>query len=418
MLVDLIYGKKIVKVDIKHPCKVEVINPKKIKLKDEKLILKKAFEKPLNSESFEDFISKSKKLLFIVNDGTRPTPTLKILDFIYPLISNHNDVNFIVAVGSHQPPTKKELNIIFGKYYDIYKDKIFIHDSKNNKNLSYFGKTKRGTEVFFNKIICEIKNIVTINSVEPHYFAGYTGGRKSFLPGIAGYKTIEMNHKFALNEKSCSLALNENPVHEDMMDAISFLKDLHIFSIQIVLTPDGNIYQATTGNINDSFFKAIKYANEIFCIKLKQKGNIVITVSPPPMDINLYQSQKALENGKMVLEKNGIIILVSQCINGIGDQIFYDLLSKASKPSEVLFYLNKEYKLGYHKSAKIADLATWADIWAVSGLDENVLKKAFIKSYHDVQSALDDALDNIKNRGKKPRIIVLPYGSLTVPYIK
>jgi nickel-dependent lactate racemase len=378
MLVDVTYGKKKLKIDIKYPCKV--INPKKIKLKNELLILKKAFEKPLNSVSFEDFVRNSKSLLFIVNDGTRLTPTFKILDFLNPIISNHNNVSFLVATGSHKAPTIEELKKIFGKYYEIYKEKIYIHDAKNESNLKYFGRTKRGTEVFFNKLVYEFKNIVVINSVEPHYFAGYTGGRKSFLPGVAGYRTIEMNHKFALNKKSGTIALKNNPVHEDMMDALNFLNNLHIFSIQIVLTPNGNIYQVITGNLNDSFLKAIKYANEVFCLKLKQKGNIVITVSSPPMDIDLYQSQKAIENGKFALEKNGIIILVAECTNGIGDQNFYDLLSKNSKPSDVISYLNKEYRLGYHKSAKIADLATWADIWAVTNLDKNILKKAFIKS--------------------------------------
>ena len=133
MSIDLTYGKKSIKVDIKQP--YEIIIPKKIKLKDEKVILKKAFEKPLNSESFGEFVDKSKRLLFIVNDGTRPTPTSKILDFLYPIISTHKDVNFIVATGSHRAPNEKEFRFIFGKYYDIYKEKIFVHDAKNEKNL-------------------------------------------------------------------------------------------------------------------------------------------------------------------------------------------------------------------------------------------------------------------------------------------
>jgi len=413
MQIDINYGKKIIKIDVPQPC--EVVTPKKIKLKDEKLILKNAFKKPLKSKSFEEFVSKSKHLLFIVNDGTRPTPTSKILDFLYPIISSHKNVSFIVATGSHRASNEKELHSIFGKYYEIYKEKIFIHDAKNDKNLRYFGKTKRGTEVSFNKFVYETGNVVVINSVEPHYFAGYTGGRKSFLPGVAGYKTIEMNHKFALNEQSCTLVLKGNTVHEDMIDAVSFLKNLRIFSIQLVLTSDGEIYQAITGDLEESFNEANNYANEIFCVKLRKKANIVLTVAPPPGDIDLYQSQKALENGKMALEKNGIIILVSDCPGGIGDQVFFDLLSKASKPQDVLSFLEKGYKLGYHKAAKIAELATKAQIWSVSGLDESVLKKAFIRKCSDVQSALNEAVEIIKKRGDDPYVIVLPYGSLTVP---
>jgi nickel-dependent lactate racemase len=415
MSIDLTYGKESKRVDVKQPC--QILIPKKIKLKDEKLILKKAFEKPLNSESFEDFLSKSNRLLFIVNDGTRPTPTSKILDFLYPILSTHKDVNFIVATGSHRPTNEKEFRFIFGKYYDIYKEKIFVHDAKNEKNLRHYGKTSRGTEVSFNKLVGEIGNIVLINSVEPHYFAGYTGGRKSFLPGVAGYKTIEMNHKFALNENSFTLGLEGNPVHEDMVEAVSFLKDLRMFSIQIVLTPQGDIYQVTTGNLNDSFSKAIDYANEIFCVPLAKKGNIVITVASPPGDIDLYQSQKALENGKLALEKDGVIILVSQCPGGIGDQVFFDLLSRASEPSEVLSFLKCGYKLGYHKAAKIAELRMKSEIWAVTDLDDALVKKAMMKPYSNIQKAVDDAINLIESKGKKSRIIVMPFGNLTVPKI-
>jgi nickel-dependent lactate racemase len=413
MLVDIPYGNKTLKLDIKH--QHEILIPKKLKLKDERVIIKSAFEKPLDSQSFEDFINKSDKILFIVNDGTRPTPTSKILDFLYPKISSIKDVKFIIAVGSHKASTDAELKKIFGKYYEIFKEKIIIHDSRNEKNLKYFGKTSRGTEVFFNKIIDDFNSIILINSVEPHYFAGYTGGRKSFLPGIAGFKTIEMNHKHALEKSSATLCLEGNPVHEDMMETIGFLKHLRIFSIQIVLTPDAKIFQITTGELNQSFLKAIDYANDIFCVKLKTKGNIVITAAPAPMDIDLYQSQKALENGKLALVDNGIIILVSECANGIGDQVFYDLLSKALKPNEVINFLNKEYELGYHKAAKIAELATKSQIWAVTSLDESILEKAFIRKCKNIKSALDEAVELIEKRGETPKVVVLPYGSLTVP---
>jgi nickel-dependent lactate racemase len=226
-----------------------------------------------------------------------------------------------------------------------------------------------------------------------------------------------MNHKFALDKNSATLALKGNPIHEDMMDSFRFLKDINIFSIQLVLTPEAKIYEVTTGDITESFNQAIKYANEIFCVPLKEKGNIVITAAPPPMDVDLYQSQKALENGKLALEKNGIIILVSQCPGGVGDKTFLDLLSRANSPNEVLKFMDEGYKLGYHKAAKIAELATRSDIWAVTSLDENIVKKAFMKPYLDIQIALDDAVETIKKRGIKPKIVVMPFGSLTVPLI-
>jgi nickel-dependent lactate racemase len=256
-----------------------------------------------------------------------------------------------------------------------------------------------------------------INSVEPHYFAGYTGGRKSFLPGVAGYETIEHNHSFALSKDSCALCLKGNPVNEDMIDSVKLIeKDVNVFSIQIVLTPERKLYKITTGNLHDSFNKAVEYANNLFCKPITKKGNIVITVASPPMDINLYQSQKALENGKLALQKNGVIILVSKCYNGVGPDEFLKLLSKSDKPETVLDTLKKEYKLGYHKSGKIAELASWADIYAVTDIKEELVKKAFIKPFKNIQDAIDAAVKKIEKNGEKIRIIFMPYGGLTVPF--
>ena len=134
------------------------------------------------------------------------------------------------------------------------------------------GTTHRGTPVYFNKKIFEYKNVVVINSVEPHYFAGYTGGRKSFLPGVAGYETIEHNHSFALSKDSCALGLKGNPVNEDMIDSVKLIEnDINIFSIQIVLTAEGELYKITTGDLHDSFIKAVEYANNLFLYTCNKK---------------------------------------------------------------------------------------------------------------------------------------------------
>lgn len=413
MFVEITYGQGKEQIRVDESCKV--LLPNKVEIDNENLTIETALKNPISSISFKEFVKKSDKLLLIVNDATRPTPTAKIIDILHPLLSNNTDFRIIVATGSHKPPSPEEYKFIFGKYYDLYKDKIEVHDAKKS-SMKFYGKTPHGTEVAFNDVINKYRNIVTINSVEPHYFAGYTGGRKSFLPGLAAYKTIEENHKFAMDNQACALGLNSNPVNEDMMDSIRFLSEINVFSIQVVLTPDAKIYKVITGDLKKSFLKAVEFANEVFCASLKKKGNIVVTVAPPPMDINLYQSQKALENGKLALEENGIIILVSKCPGGLGQQAFIDLLCKADSPEEVLEFLKNEYKLGYHKAGKIAELATWADIWAVTDLDSTVLKKAFINSCNGIQEAVDEAIKTIKNRGKKPNLIIIPYGSLTVPF--
>jgi len=416
MEVNIPYGEKHVSINISET--YEVLVPNKILIKDQKAPILNALENPIGTKSFDEFLFESKKLLVIVNDATRPTPTSKILSYLIPVLSSHPDVKFLVATGVHRTPTEDEYRFIFGNTYEIFRRKVYAHNARKDVDMVYLGKSKNGTEMYINKLVPEYGNILVIGSVEPHYFAGYTGGRKSFLPGVASYKTIEMNHKLALSDKASSLVLKGNPVHEDMVDAMNVLKDIRVFSIQTVLTGDHKLYAVTAGDLHKSFNAAIKYSNEIFCVPLRKKGNIVITAAPYPMDIDLYQSQKALDNGKLALEDNGIIILISKCRTGVGEDAFLDLFGKADSCHKVLQILGEEYKLGYHKAAKMAQIGIKNEIWAVTDLDDKIIRKALMKPYKNIQTALDEAINKIKIRGDKPRIVVMPFGSLTIPLVK
>jgi nickel-dependent lactate racemase len=416
MNVDIPYGKTKIKIQIPQP--YEILTPNKVKCDNQNKIINEALQHPIGTESFEEFAKQASHLLVIVNDATRPTPTAKILEYLYPTLSTHQDIKFLVATGVHRAPTLEEYQFIFGSFYEIFKNRIYAHDARKESNMIFLGKSKNGTEMYINKLISESGNVLVIGSVEPHYFAGYTGGRKSFLPGVASYKTIEMNHKLALSENARSLALEGNPVHEDMVDAMNVLKKINIFSIQTVLTGDHKIYAMTAGDLLKSFNEAIRFANDVFCVPLEKKGNIVISVAPYPMDIDLYQSQKALDNGRLALEDDGIILLVSKCRMGVGESAFLDLFCKAETSQGVLEILDDEYKLGYHKAAKMAQIGVHADMWAVTDLDDDIMKKAMLKPYHDIQVAINDAVANIKSKGKQPRVIIMPSGSLTIPLLK
>jgi len=413
MQIDIPYGKEKRKVQIPEPCNILV--PNSTTIKDQDKLIEDALANPIGFDSYDKFVKNADRLLVIVNDATRPTPTSKILNYLLPVLSSHPDVKFLVATGAHRAPTEEEYEFIFGDTYNVFRKRIYSHDARKDEDMTYLGNSKNGTEMYINKLVPKYHNILVIGSVEPHYFAGYTGGRKSFLPGVASYKTIEMNHKLALSDNACSLALDGNPVNEDMIDAMNVLKDLNVFSIQTILTGDHKLYAVTAGDLIKSFDAAIKYANQVFCVPLKEKGNIVITVAPYPMDIDLYQSQKALDNGKLALEDDGIIILISKCRDGIGEATFLELLSKASSPKAVFDVIDSEYKLGYHKAAKMAQIGIRAEMWAVSDLDDDTIKKAMLKPYKTIQKALDEAIKLTKSNGKKPKIIIMPAGSLTVP---
>lgn len=385
---------------------------------DESEIIDAALRNPVGTGPLEDFVKNSDRILVLVNDATRPTPTAKVLLRMRDILKSHKDVRFLVATGAHRGPTEEEFLYIFGEMYDEFRDRIFVHDARRDEDMEYLGVSSNGTEMYLNRMVNESRNIIVIGSVEPHYFAGYTGGRKAFLPGVASYRTIEMNHKHALSDAAQPLTIRGNPVAEDMDDAMEVLRDLNIFSMQTVLTADHGLYAMVAGDLFRSFDIAVEKANEVFCAKCSRKGNIVLTAAPYPMDIDLYQSQKALENGKLALEDGGIIILVSKCRQGVGDDAFLNLLCSANTCEEVMCKIDEGYKLGYHKAAKMAQIGVYAEMWAVSELDDATVRKAKLQPCMDIQGTFDRAVAKIREQGKQPYAVILPQGSLTVPLLR
>ncbi|MFC1932360.1 nickel-dependent lactate racemase [Chloroflexota bacterium] len=413
MKIKIPYGKKTVEVRVDDGRVLGVVEPNRVHIGDEAETIRKGIQNPIKSKNFDEFIEDAKDLLFIVNDHTRPTPTAKILDVIYDTVKD-KDVKFLIATGAHREPNEGELSFIFGNYRSILQNRIYVHDSRKDEDMVYLGTSSTGTEMWVNKLMVEAHKLVTISSVEPHYFAGYTGGRKSILPGIASYKTIEQNHKHALNPQAKVLVLEGNPIHEDMIDALKTIEEKEIFSIQTVLDREKRVYSCTSGHIHDSFLMAIDKAHEVFCVDIKEKADIVVSVACFPSDVNLYQSQKAIEHGKLALKQGGIIILVSECRDGIGEEAYFTLLSSSRTPQEVIEKIAQGYKLGYHKAAKMVEIAAWAEIWGVTGLSDTDMEHAFIKPFPNVQQAIDKALER---KGEKAKVLFLMDGSLTVPKI-
>lgn len=413
MRIDVPYGKDgSMSVVLGDDIKIDFLEANDVTIGDEDQNIRDAIAHPINSKNFKDFLSGAKKVLVIVNDATRPTPTKKILDFIFDDVSKMN-FHFIIATGAHRGPTEEEYVQIFGSFYEKIRNRIIVHDARKDQDMVFLGTSANGTPMHVNKAGVEADRIIIISSVEPHYFAGYTGGRKSFLPGIAGYKTIEQNHKLALSPKAKALSLDGNPVHEDMMDAIKTVKQ-DIFSIMTVLDKHHKIYAASCGHIHDSFHAAIDLANEVFAAPLKEKADIVVSVVKFPQDIDLYQAQKGIDNAKLALKKDGILILTAKCRHGIGGKAFADLLGSSDTPQAALDTIEKGYVLGYHKAAKMAEIGLWAEIWGVTDVAPEIISQLFIRPFDNLQDALDRA---IEKKGKDSTILFLMDGGLTVPMV-
>lgn len=414
MQIPIAYGKDDhLSLEINEKNLLGVFDPNPVAKFDKTALIAKALANPINQKSFDEFIAGDEKIVIIVNDGTRPTPTAKILKQIYPKIREKNKI-FIIATGCHRQCSLDEYEMIFGK--EIYaelnaKNEVHDHDSKHDE-MVFLGESKNGTQMYLNKIVADAKKVIVIGSVEPHYFAGYTGGRKAFLPGTASYESITQNHKLALSADAQALRLEGNPVHEDMIDAMKVLAHIDVFSIQTVLDSEHGVYYASAGDLNDSFYDCVKKADEVFCVNIPRKADIVISVAPYPMDVDLYQAQKALDNGKLALAEGGILIMVAKCRTGIGPKPFFDLMASADTPKKVLEKISAGFKLGYHKAAKMAEISLWAQTWAVSDLSDDEMRAVHLKPYHDLQKAVDDAL---AQKGADAKIIILPFGSMTVP---
>jgi nickel-dependent lactate racemase len=200
-----------------------------------------------------------------------------------------------------------------------------------------------------------------------------------------------------------------------MMDALSLIK-VPVFSCMTVLDKEQRIAAAAAGDLMASFYAAVDIARRIFCVPVPAKADIVVSAAKFPMDIDLYQSQKAIDNGSIALKDGGTLILVSSCRDGIGDEAYAALLAQTSSPADALERIRAGYKLGYHKAAKMAEVAARASIKAVTELSAERLASMFIEKAASPQEALDEAIQRAKKGGTAvPRIIILPDGCVTVP---
>ncbi|MCF7792967.1 MAG: nickel-dependent lactate racemase [Candidatus Cloacimonetes bacterium] len=398
------YSNQIKEIDLPEESNLQIIQPNEVPKKNEKEVIQNSLKDKLSI-----FLQNVKKLLIIVNDGTRATPTVKVIEEIYPQIEKL-EVTFVVALGSHRKPTEKEYHNIFGRFYKIYKNNIIYHDAKNGDMLE-LGTTSLGNKIKVNKLAVEHDKILIVSSVEPHYFAGYTGGRKSILPGISVYETIEKNHSFALLPEAKIMQLEGNPVHEDMLEAAAMLPT-ETWACLLVIDKDKNVFSAEFDRINEAFYKIIPAADSIYKVPIKHQADIVIAIVEMPLDIDLYQSQKAIENARNAIKEDGIFILVSACRQGIGNDNFYKLLSSCTTPNEVFSKIEKEYRLGYHKAAKFVDFMQKYQLWIVSEIDDEKLQKIFIKTKPDLQTAINDA---IRIKGREADILIIREAGIIVP---
>jgi len=357
-----------------------------------------------------EFLINYQRILILVNDYTRPTPNQPFLTPLLPILRSRQ-TKILIGLGTHRKATENELKSILGlDTFFALSSAIIQHDARDPASLFLLGKTSFGTDVFLNRKIFWADAILTINSIEPHYFAGYTGGRKCFIPGSAGYATTIHNHNLLLHPASAPLSLQDNPVHLDMTEAAKMVAK-PIFSIQIVQDASHRILSIHYGDLFTSFETACIDAYKLFALPIKEKADIVLSILQPPYDINFYQSQRAVEFGIYALKPGGIHITVSRCYDGIGNDQFIRVLSSSTKPDYLLRGENSDHP-GWYKAARIARALQKARLYTVMGVEDQVIKSCFMTPFPSIKQALAAAFNEV---GNKARIYIIPDAGAVVP---
>lgn len=340
----------------------------------------------LEADRFGGF-SEGEKILIIVNDAHRSTPTGEIL---FHLTKQYPDMkaDFIVACGNHPAPSPEELARIFGRY-DLPGDaKVLIHDSKDQSSLKEIGEID-GHKLQLNKHLFEYDKLVVIGSVEPHYFAGFTGGRKAFLPGLADFDSIRRNHAKAVSMEAQPMALSGNPVAEDMQKFLDLAGLPDLYSIQAVIGRNHDLIDCFCGDIAESFEQAVELAEKIYSFATNRQFDLVLAELGPPLDRNLYQLQKALENCHAAVRDGGTIVAISKCVEGVGNDEFYHLAGRLQDGETVLSHAGMTRPpMGIHKLSRVVKMGKRISVKALTGLKREIVEQVFIEPAVSIEAEM------------------------------
>lgn len=414
MQVKLPYGEKEVVFDIPDRNLFDIILPKEyIAPAKPESIMRNAIMNPIGGERLSEMAREGDTVSIVVEDHTRPCPTPEILQLVLDELSRagvrDSDIVIIVGNGMHVPPDFETIRRIVGdKVTRNYR--VITNDVLSGEYIMV-GKTRYGNEVEVLKEYAERDLKIVTGIIGYHYFAGYDGTRRSILPGISSMKTIQFNHRMMFNENAKAGELKNNPVHHDMNDA------MHLagcdFAFNVVLNSNRRVVGAWAGNPDSVLSAGTKVVDEMYKIKVEEKADIVITAaSGYPHDIDLFQACKAMHMAMPVVEKGGVIILVGECRNGHGNEVYYEWMRKYSSSEEVKKALMERFIAGAHKAYYHFKAIEDFNVILVSDMDEKEVKEVFrMNPEKSLGDALNRAFDMV---GKDARVRVIPYGTNTL----
>ena len=409
MQVSLKYGKGSVRLEIPKDRLLEVVKPRSSVCKG--LSVPEALAAPIGVEPLPKLLDKNDKVAVVVSDITRPCPTRRILPFVMRSLKAsgvpRDNLRILIGTGTHRGHTSAEKRALLGTYASSVPQVV---DHKMD-SAQYVGTTKRGTRVSVNPLLLDVDFALAIGNVDVHYFAGYTGGYKAVIPGLAGKETIERNHSLMTLPNAEPGVIESNPVREDLEKAGRMTGLRYV--VNVVQDEKKRIVSSFAGDPISAQRAATKTVDGLVQVPVKEPADIVLaSAGGYPRDINLYQAHKAIENASHAVKNGGTIILVAECREGFGNTTFETWMTGASRLDEIGEKLSKQFILGAHKAFALSKIAKRAEIIVAS----NRLQASSIvlKTCKKPQDALNDAW---RSHGKDASILVMPYAMNTLPTI-
>lgn len=373
--------------------------------------VRRALEQPIGSPGLGEIVRPGEKIAIITSDITRPCPTYvmmpPLLDELYAAGIKPADITLVFALGSHRKHTETERRKLAGERAFA---EIACIDG-DPATAIHMGETRGGTPVDIVETVAKADRRICLGNIEYHYFAGYSGGAKAIMPGVSTRAAIQSNHRMMVDPLSCAGNLTTNPLRADIEEAAGICGV--DFILNVVLDEHKKIIRAVAGDVTQAHRAGCAFLDSLYEKKISERADIVIvSQGGAPKDLNLYQTQKALDNAKHAVKKGGIIILVGACQEGLGEKVFEDWILRAEKSQDLIEWVRTDFKLGGHKAAAIAMVLEDADIYLVSKMEAELVRKSFLTPFDSVQEAYDAA---VRKLGCDASVIVMPYGGSTLP---
>ncbi len=417
MKIDLPFGNASLPVEIPDEKVCGIAKPKDFPAPaDAGMIIRGALAHPIGADPLLSVASRGSKIAIVVDDQTRPSPTK---DMIAPVLEElkkagvrDEDITIIFAVGTHRQTEPDEARRLLGRDVSA-KYRWIAGDCKKDEDFISVGRTSRGNDIRIFRPYAEADVKVMLGDIEYHYFAGYGGGRKSILPGISHYSTIQFNHKLMFSptgKENCRIGvLSGNPVNADMVEALRLVGcDL---CLNAVLNSKGQVFAAFAGMPDQVLRNGAAIVDQMYKVQVKEKADIIV-VSPggAPHDISLYQSEKAIESAMPALSEGGIVILAAECREGAGSDAYCEWMKKYSCSGDMEKELRREFVIGTHKAYYHRRALEKARLFLCSSMDKTLAKDVFgMESFASVTEALAMAMHD--SPGK---VLVVPYGASTL----